>query len=166
MRRAGVLAVLFVAVVGCGGNGKPAKTGQLSFETLTDTAGLSVGSPILRTLEPYRLPNGLVRVRGEVDVPEGTRLQISMYRRQDHAMVARVQVLVEQGKFESPPVLGPRGPLPVDDYDFELLAHFNDTWQSPEVIQSSAGGRNLRGPGMTRDRIGEAVFLLHREAHL
>ena len=166
MRRAWVLAVAMVAAAGCGRSGKSDRSGNLSFESLSDTAGLAQGAPLLTTFEPYRLPNGLVRVRGTVDFPDGTRLQISIYRQQDHVMVARLQTLVEQRHFDSPPVLGERGPLPSGDYAFELLAHFNDTWQSPEVMVGSHRGLDLRGPGITRDRIGEAVFHLTRASRL
>lgn len=158
--------MLLVAVTGCGRSKNSAGSGDLSFESLSDTAGVTRGAPILTTFEPERLPNGLVRVHGLVDFPEGTRLQVSINRKQDHAMVARLQVLVNGGHFVSPPVMGERGTLPPGDYDFELLAYFNDAWQSPDVMNSSHRGLDLRGPGMTRDRIGDAVFHLHREGRL
>ena len=166
MRRAWVLAVAWLAVAGCGRSESRARSTELSFESLSDTAIVAQGAPLLTTFEPYRLPNGLVRVRGTLDVPDGTRLQVSIYRSQDHVMFARVQVLVEAHRFDSPPVLGEHGPLPRGPYTFDLLAHFNDTWQSAEVMAESRRGLDLRGPGMTRDRIGEAVFHLTRESRL
>jgi len=166
MRRAWVLAVACLALAGCGRSAKPQRSGDLSFETVTDTAGLATGAPLLTTFEPYRLPNGLVRVRGTVDFPDGTRLQVSIYRKQDHVMVARMQMPVEQHRFDSPPVLGEHGPIPTGDYVFELLTYFNQTWQAPQVMIVGRRGLQLRGPGITRDRIGDAVFRLTREARL
>jgi hypothetical protein len=166
MRRAWVLAVAWMALAGCGRSAKPERSDALSFETLSDTIGLAQGAPLLTTFEPYRLPNGLVRVRGTVDFPDGTRLQVSIYRKQDHAMVARMQMPVELGHFDSPPVLGEHGPLPRGDYVFELLTYFNETWQPPQVMIAGRRGLQLRGPGITRDRIGDAVFHLTREGRL
>ena len=160
------MAVAWFAVAGCGRSGQPAGSTELRFESLSDTANLSQGASLLKTFEPYRLPNGMVRVRGTVDLPDGTRLQVSIYRQPDHVMVARLQVLIAQRQFDSPPVLGEHGPLPAGDYSFELVAHFNDVWQSPGVMNAARRGLDLHGPGMTRDRIGEAVFLLTREAPL
>jgi hypothetical protein len=166
MRRAWVLAVAAFLVAGCGNSSHPRRSADLTFETLGDTSGLSQGTPLLRSLEPYRLSNGLVRVRGTVDFPDGTRLQVSIYRKEDHALVARMQMPVEQGKFDSPPVLGPRGPLPRGDYVFELLTYFNQTWQPANVMVAGHGGLELHGPGMSRDRAGDAVFRMTRESAL
>jgi len=166
MRRAWVLAVAWVAVAGCGRGAKPEHSGDLSFESVSDTAGLAQGASLLTTFEPYRLPNGLVRVRGTVDFPDGTRLQVSIYRKQDHVMVARMQMPVEQHRFDSPPVLGPHGPIPTGDYVFELLTFFNQTWQPAQVMVAGRRGLELRGPGMSRDRAGDAVFRLTREVTL
>jgi hypothetical protein len=165
MRRAWVLAVAWLAVAGCG-RAEKAKRSEVSFETLSDTSGLAQGATLLTDFEPYRLPNGLVRVRGTVALPEGTRLQVSIYRKRDHAMVARLQTLVNQSRFDSPPVLGPRGPLPTDLYEFELLTFFSDTWQTPQVMAASGRGLDLRGPGISRDAAGHAMFRLAREARL
>jgi hypothetical protein len=166
MRRAWWVAVVWIAIAGCGRSGARARSGDLSFESLSDTAGLAQGAPILDAIEPYRLPNGLVRVRGRVQLPDGTRLQISIVRKADHVMVSRLQVLIAQQRFDSPPVLGERGPIPQGDYAFELRAEFNDVWQSPAVMAATRGGRDLRGPGMTRDRAGEPVFVLTRDGRL
>jgi hypothetical protein len=166
MRRAWVLAVAWAAALGCGHSDRSGQSTELSFESLSDTASVSQGAPLLRAFEPYRLPNGLVRVRGKIDLPEGTRLQVSMYRQSDHVMLARLQVLIAQQQFDSSPVLGPHGPLPAGDYTFELLTYFNDVWQSPEVMTASDRGYALHGPGITRDRIGEPVFLLTKTGRL
>ncbi|HTM57811.1 MAG TPA: hypothetical protein VL123_05290 [Candidatus Udaeobacter sp.] len=166
MRRAWVLAVAWAAVAGCGRGEKSQRTTELSFETLSDTTAVVRGAPLLTRFEPYRLPNGLVRVRGEIDFPNGTRLQVSIYRKQDHVMVARMQMPVDERRFESPPILGEHGPLPAGDYVFELLTFFNETWQPADVLVHSDHGLALHGPGMKRDRAGGAVFLMTREGRL
>jgi hypothetical protein len=81
-------------------------------------------------------------------------------------MAGRFQVLLANHRFDSPPILGERGPLPVDDYRFEVLAHFDSLWQSPDVMRATRNGLALRGPGVTRDRLGRAAFWLEREGRL
>jgi hypothetical protein len=150
---------------GCGGKSeKPAR--ELSFEQLPDTTGLSRGAPILERFEPYRMANGAVRVTGRVRLPDGTKLQIAIKERGGRVAVAMAQVQVEGSQFDTPPLLGERGPLPRGDYRFEVLSHFNGDWQSPEVLRALHGGLALRGPGITRARDGAAALFLTREARL
>ena len=94
-----MLAVALAAACSCGRTGER-RTTSLSFETLSDTASMTSGAPILTSFEPYRLPNGLVRARGTARLPDGTRLQISMLRASDRAVVTRLQVPVEAGRFD------------------------------------------------------------------
>jgi hypothetical protein len=165
MRRAQVLALTLVLALAAAGCGRDAGQDEpLTFEELRDTTGLTRGRPLLRAFEPYRMPNGVLRVRGTADLPEGTRLQISVQR--GDAVLYRVHVHVRNHRFDSPPIIGERGPLPEDDYRFEVLAHFNDAWQTPEVLRATDDGRALRGPGITRGTHGEAAFLLIEEKRL
>lgn len=166
MRRAWVLAVALAAVSACGRAGGHHSTTTLSFETLSDTSGLQSGVPLLVSFEPYRLSNGLVRVRGAANFPDGTRLQISIVRERDHALVMRLQAPVEGGRFDSPPVMGERGPIAEGDYAFDVLARFDDAWQPPQVMIGSDQGRALHGPGMGRDRLGVPVFHVMRRGHI
>ena len=123
MRWVPVLA-LVMACAGCGGRGSHKAT-ELSFEGLPDTTGLSKGEALLTAVEPYRMANGALRVRGVIAFPDGARLQISVYRRSTHQMVGRLQVIVRNHRFDSPPLVGQGGPLPREEYRFEYLAHFN-----------------------------------------
>ena len=107
-----------------------------------------------------------MRVRGAVDFPDGTRLQVSVGRAADEREVARLQVSIENRAFETPPFMGERGPLPEDRYRFTLLAHFNDTWQPASVMSATAGGMRLRGPGIMRTAMGQASFFLREERRL
>jgi len=166
MRRAWVLAVALAAVSACGRAGERHSTTSLSFETLSDTAGLERGTPLLVSFEPYRLSNGLVRVRGAANFPDGTRLQISIVRESDHVPVMRLQTPVEGGRFDSPPVMGERGPIAEGDYAFDVLARFDDDWQPPQVLIASDQGRALHGPGMGRDRLGVPVFHVMRRGRI
>jgi hypothetical protein len=166
MRRAWVLAVGLATVSACGRAGERHAAGSLSFETLSDTAGLERGAPLLVSFEPYRLSNGLVRARGEANFPDGTRLQISIVRVSDQAMVMRLQVPVQGGRFDSPPVMGEKGPIAEGDYAFDVLARFDEEWQPAQVMIATDQGRALHGPGMGRDRLGVPVFHVVRQGHV
>jgi hypothetical protein len=159
------LALVLLAPAGCG-RGKPARQ-PLRFEDLgRDTAGLTRGRPLLDALEPYRMKNGVLRVRGAMNLPDGARIQLSIYRKDSNQMVSCVQFTVANHCFDSPPIIGPRGPLPVADYRFEVLVHFNSTWQPENVMRATHDGLALRGPGITRARSGEAAFFHSEERHL
>jgi hypothetical protein len=164
-----VLALALAApVAGCGRRDHHGETREPvtleELDALRDTTGLSNGGPIVKRFEPYRLGNGLIRARGELALPEGTVLQLALYRPGDRWPVARTQFTLERGRFDAPPMLGPRGPLPVGEYRFELVTFFDAQWQPAEVLRATHDGRDLRGPGITRDGQGRAAFS-HTEAH-
>jgi len=160
---AAVFAIATLAAIsGCGRRQEQAAT-ELEFERRDDTTGLSRGKPLIERIEPYRTANGTLRVKGDVELPDGLRLQISLYPRGSKQLLSRVQVVVDRHHFESPPILGASGPLPAGPYRFEYLALFNDAWQTPEVMRRIGEGRGLRGPGVTRDAVGGAAFYLVEE---
>ena len=159
------LLVTLAALSGCGGKEEQAPT-PLTFEELSDTAALSKGKPLLDKIEPYREANGVLRVRGQVLFPDGVRIQISLYTKDTQQLLKRVQVIVEDHHFVSPPMLGAEGPLPGGEYRFEYMALFNAAWQTPGVMRRTDAGRNLRGPGVTRDRVGGAAFYLIEERRI
>jgi hypothetical protein len=167
------LALAALAASGCGG-GESRQASELTLEELepggaapqVDTAALSRGQPLLTTFEPYRLPNGAIRVRGRLGFPDGTRVQLSLLRRPDLALQARTQVRIDAGGFESNDLFGGTGPLPRSDYRIELLAHFNDVWQSADVMRATGDGKRLRGPGITRGAGDQAAFLMHQDVTL
>ena len=138
----------------------------LSFERLPDTTGLSAGPAVVNQFEPYRMANGAVRVRGDARLPDSTMLQIAIRPPQGGPSVAMAQVVVVNGSFDTPPLLGEHGPLPRGSYRFELLSHFDADWQPQRVLRAIEGGKALRGPGITRARNGDAALLLTREARL
>ncbi|HEV2105612.1 MAG TPA: hypothetical protein VGU27_07755 [Candidatus Eisenbacteria bacterium] len=168
MRRAGPQA--FVPVVlacalplaGCGGSGSR-HADALTFEALPDSGASAAGPALLQSFEPYRMANGALRVRGRIAFPDGTRLQIAIRRPGERTSVAMVQVFVQDGGFDSPPMLGDRGPLPVGRYTFSLEAQFDAGWQPPQVLAATDDGRALRGPGMVRRRDGRPEFAATRE---
>ena len=160
-----LLAGMLAGLAGCGGGGeKPAR--ELSFEQLPDTTGLTLGAPILESLEASRMTSGAVRVTGRVRLPDGTKLQIAIKQPGGRVSVAMAQVFVQGERFDTPPLLGENGPLPRGEYHLELLGHFDHDWQSADVLRAMGGGTGLRGPGITRARDGSAALLLTREARL
>lgn len=156
--------ILLLGVTGCGR--RSAQDTSLHFEDLADTTGLSRGAPILTSFEPYRITGDALRVRGAAQLPDGTRLQVSVVRVATGQTVAVAQMTVQGRSFESGPLFGPRGPLPVDLYRFDVLAHFNSAWQTEQVLRATHDGRSLRGPGITRGTAGQAAFFLREERRL
>jgi len=166
MNRAGCLAlVALLAVTGCGRrHEEPAS--ELRFQLPTDTTGLSRGDALLTRIESTRMPGGAVRLHGTVGFPDGVRLQISIVRKETSEMLARVQVVTAEHRFESTPILPEGGPVPHGVYRVEMLSLFNPAWQTPEVLHRTHDGRDLRGPGITRDPLGDASFFLVEELTL
>jgi hypothetical protein len=159
-----LVAILFAGAGGC--ERRQARETSLSFEDLSDTTGLSAGAPILASFEPVRITGGALLVRGLADLPDSARLQISVVRITTRETVGVTQVTVKNRSFETPAIFGPRGPLPIDVYRFEVLAHFNPAWQPASVLRATHDGRSLRGPGITRSRAGQPAFFLREERRL
>jgi hypothetical protein len=165
VRPAFVALGLAFAVAGCGRNDHP-RSGPLTFEELPDSTGLTRGAPILGALEPYRMTGGAMRVRGGVRLPDGTRVQVTVSDARTHTTVKALQVSIQDGRFETPPFMSERGPLPPGTYTFDLLAYFNPAWQSDAVLRATHGGGALRGPGIVRTRDGGVVFHLAEDRTL
>jgi hypothetical protein len=174
MRRANATAVRAVLCVCCAyafalsgcGREKATPEPPVTFEKLPDTTGLSAGPAILESVSPYRMSNGAVRVTGAARLPDSTMLQIAIRAPGGGVSLAMAQVVVVGGRFDTPPLLGDRGPLPVGKYRVEVLSHFNADWQPARVLHAIANGAQLRGPGITRARNGDAALLLSQEARL
>ena len=158
------LPCLLFALHSCGG-GK-SSSGDLSFEALPDSTGLAQGAPLVQDFEPYRMSNGAVRVKGRLRVPDGTLLQVAIKQPGGAVAVAMAQVRVQGEQFDTPPLLGDRGPLPSGTYRFELLSHFTESWQGAEGAAALRAGPALRGPGITRARDGAAALFLAKEGRL
>jgi|WetSurMetagenome_2_1015567.scaffolds.fasta_scaffold762592_1 hypothetical protein len=156
--------ILLAALAGC--SRRQAGDSALSFEDLSDTTGLSRGGPILTSFEPYRMTGQALRVRGTANLPDGTRLQISIVRVATGETILVAQMTVEDKAFETEPLMSSRGPLPVDLYRFDVLAHFNPVWQTEKVLRATHDGRSLRGPGTTRGKGGQPAFFLREERRL
>ncbi|MCC6649592.1 MAG: hypothetical protein IT348_00425 [Candidatus Eisenbacteria bacterium] len=161
MSAACLVLPLLLVLSGCGR--KEDKPQDLTFETLADTSGLAQGKPLLTDFEAIRHDNGLLRVRGKVAFPDGTRIQIAVKKIGELVSVAMVQVTVQGGEFDSPPMMGEAGPLPVDTWRFEITAQFTPEFQPGEVMLATNNGLALRGPGITRTRLGGATFFLAQE---
>ena len=157
-------AAFVLLIAGC--QSKPRGSSELTFERGGEVPGLTRGPALLREFEPYRMENGALRVRGKVDLPDGTRLQVAVKRKGEDTSVQMVQVLVDQGGFDSPPMVSDHGPLPVSEYRFEVLVHFTREWQDAHVMRATDDGRALRGPGVTRTKQGVASFFLVQEAKI
>lgn len=154
-------ALLALFLAGCGGETKQPQS--LTFEQLPDTAGLSRGRAIVDSLTIERMDGGALRVRGLANLPDGTRLQVAIRPAGGGSTLAMTQVLVHAGRFESAPLAGDLGPLPPDQYRFEVVAHFTPDWQAADVLRATNEGRTLRGPGITRSKQGDAALYLVEE---
>jgi len=164
-------ALVALTVIGCGGEKKKDEPRErvLTFEELAkerDTTGLSQGGAIVRSFEPYRMENGAVRIRGELGFPDGTVFQIAIFRPGEPRPFMRVQSEVVHGHFDTPPIIGTNGPLAKGTYHFELTVFFDSSLQPPAVLQKTGDGRDLRGPGVTRDRNGIPAFSYAEDRHL
>jgi hypothetical protein len=113
----------------------------------------------MRKFEPYRMENGAARVRGELGFPDETVLQIAIFKLGERYPFTRIQSQVRRGQFDTPPIIDAQGrPLPPGTYHFELTVFFESSLQPPSVMRSTGNGRELRGPGITRDRNGIPAF--------
>ncbi len=139
---------------------------ELTLERMPGTPGPAARAPVLETLEPYRMTNGAVRVKGRVRLPDGALLQIAVKEPGGTTSVAMAQVRVAGRAFDTPPLLGERGPLPRGSYRFEVLAHLTEEWQGAEVMRALAAGGPLEGPGITRARDGRAALYVVKEGAL
>jgi hypothetical protein len=151
-------------IAGCGS--KPSeKEAPLTFHQLdgADTAGLSRGAPLLRTVEIQRDPAGAITARGRLDLPEGTRLELIVYAPGGSEVLGRTQFALRDGRFESPPVFGAGGPLPEGRYRFQLRGRFDPSLQPPEVMAAAGRGRGLHGPGVIRTADGLFAFVHDEE---
>jgi hypothetical protein len=148
--------VACTALAGCGGGDRDASS--LEFIEIGDSAETGRGRPLLTGLEPYRMENGAVRVRGRIDMPDRTRLQVSIERSDTREIVGRVQVRIVDRAFDTPPILGPSGPLPKGRYRVEAYTLFNPVWQEPDVMRKTDDGRRIKGVGMTLDQAGDPGY--------
>jgi hypothetical protein len=94
------------------------------------------------------------------------RIQVTVFAKGGSHALARGHAVTDGGAFETPPLMGGDGPLPVADYRIELLALFIANAQTAEVLRRTDDGRALRGPGMTRDRAGAAAYFVTDERRL
>ena len=155
-----VIAIAAAAGTGCGGKGASRSGGELTFETLHDTTGLSAGDAIVQAFDAYRMDNGAMRVHGRIRLPDGARVQVAVKAPGGRVALTMVQVSVFDGAFDSPPMIGAHGPLPKGRYVFEISAHFTPDWQPADVLRATDDGRSLRGPGITRTQLGGAMLWL------
>lgn len=154
--------ICVLALAGCGAR-RDEKPRDLTFETIADTTGLAEGPPLVSDFEAIRHENGLIRVRGRARFPNGTRLRIAVSQPGADFTSAMVQVAVQDSLFDSPPLMGDAGPLPVREWRFEITAQFTPEFQPAEVMLATTNGLALRGPGITRTRLGGASFFLAME---
>ncbi|MEQ1834733.1 MAG: hypothetical protein ABL977_16935 [Candidatus Eisenbacteria bacterium] len=166
LRGSFLIAGALLALAGCSRRQESKTDAPLTFEKQPDTTGLSAGADVLVELVPYRMDNGAVRVRGRLRLPDSTMVRIAFKQPGGTVAVAMAQVFVIGGQFDTPPLLGDRGPLPKADYRIELLSHFDADWQPASVVRELGNGAALRGPGITRARNGDAALFLTRETHL
>jgi hypothetical protein len=143
---------------GSGRDGAPAAEGAGPEDRQEEPSGRS----LLGGLDVFRDRTGALRARGRLELPDGTRMQLTVYRPEGGPPLARTQFALQAGRFESPPLTGPDGPLPEALYRFHLVTYFDPAWQPREVMEATDEGRALKGPGVTRGHRGRVAFL-HQE---
>ncbi len=157
------MTLAWLGAAGCGRSTTPpssAPDATLTFHILDqDTAGLSRGPTLLTAFDIYRDATGAIRTRGRIHLPDGTRLQLTLYRPGRREILARTQFPVANGEFQSLPLTGPSGGFPEGRYRFELVSYFDSSWQPPQVMTATDDGRSLRGPGIVRGQNGIAAFV-------
>jgi hypothetical protein len=160
------LVCLAAALGGCDGcrRDKSAPlSGGLTFEKLADTLGLSRGAPLLTRFDVERSEGGVLLVHGAADLPDGTRLRVAIKRPDESFASSMSEMTVKDRRFDSPPMVGDSGPLPFSTWRFEISALFTPTSQPTAVLLATDEGKALRGPGITRTRLGGAEFFLVQE---
>jgi len=160
-------AVAAVMIAGCGSHPRE-KDSALTFERLdpkADTTGISRGTAMLREFEVDRDGAGAMRAKGRMEMPDATVLELYIYPPGGSSEVlGRTRFTLRDHQFESPPVFGPGGPLPVGNYHFQLLGRFDPDIQPADVMAAVGNGSRLRGPGIIRSRSGTIVFIHDLEA--
>jgi hypothetical protein len=161
-RLCAVVTALLIA--SCGS--KPAEKPQkLTFERLDagDTTGWTQGPALLHTFEITRVPGGALRAKGNLDLPDGTKLELNVYPPTGNTILARTQFEIHGGSFETAPLNGFEGPLPEQTYHFQLRGIFDPAVQPPQVMAALNGGRKLRGPGMVEGPNGLIAYVHDEE---
>lgn len=162
------MTLTLIVLAGCGRSNAPSAgvspTDTLSFQMLDDTTGLSQGDALLADFEVARDRSGAVRARGHLHLPDGTRVEITLSKPGAREPLARTQVVVSDGRFESVPMTGGAGGVPPGLYRVQLSTYFDSSWQPPDVMAATGNGRTLRGPGVVRGNNGIAAFV-HTEDH-
>jgi hypothetical protein len=159
-------AIAAMMIAGCGSQQRRDEP-TLRFrrlDPLRDTTGISRGAPLLQTFDVQRDGAGALRAEGRLDLPEDTRLELIVYRPGGAQVLGRTQFTLHDGHFESPPVLGAGGPLPVGVYHFQLRGRFDPDVQSPQVMRAVGNGHRLRGPGIIQIGSGMVAFVHDLEA--
>jgi hypothetical protein len=154
-------AIAAMMIAGCGSR-EHRDDSTLRFrkiEERTDTAGLSRGRTLLQSFAVVRDPAGALRAEGRLGLPEGTVLELIVYAARGAEVRGRTQFILHDGRFESPPILGPGGPLPEGTYHFQLRARFDPELQPAEVMNAVDGGLALRGPGIMQIGSGMVAFV-------
>lgn len=164
-----LLALLLVATCALAGCSKreelPAGGEPMTLEELdrlNDTTGLSKGPERFRRLEAARGPDGQVRANGAIAFPDGTVGQLVVYADGATTPLTRIPFRLADGRFRDVLVSGPGGPLAPGRYRFEVTVLLAPSIQSADVMRSLGDPSRLRGPGITRDRLGGAAYT-HRE---
>jgi len=147
-----IIVILALQFVACDKSGGPG----------TGTARAAYTLPEHFTLEPAaeRGPEDRIFITGHTNLPDGLRIGVEVglgkYRMTDDflkipwkaGLIAQdYQVVISDGKFRSAGLRPEQAPIPAGKYHVHFLAHFNEAWQTPEILAiAGRGGRNLLGP--------------------
>ena len=107
--------------------------------------------------KPFLVERHEFRQRSELPVG-----QLVVYAGDTPGVLTRIPFRLENGRFAGVVVQAPGGSLPPGRYRFEVTVLLDPSIQPASVMRSLGDPSRLRGPGITRDRVGGAAFS-HRE---
>ncbi|MBT2771060.1 hypothetical protein J7J47_02295 [Halomonas sp. ISL-60] len=107
-------------------------------------------APHLTKVEAFaeRDTNGRIIVFGKVNLPNDTKLMISVRESGGGLLYGQDKCAVRHGAFSSKGFSNKGHPLPAKRYHIAIVSYFNGAWRQPESVLSGVGslGHRLLGP--------------------
>ncbi|MDF1613856.1 hypothetical protein [Desulfurivibrio dismutans] len=116
-----------------------------------EEVGIPAGeAPYLVKVEAFaeRDEGGRIIVFGKANLPNDTKLMISVRESGGGWLYGQDKCAVRHGAFSSKGFSDKGDPLPAKRYHIEIFSYFNVAWRQPEAVLSGVGslGRRLIGP--------------------
>lgn len=101
-------------------------------------------------LRYLRTPGGELQVSGQVNLPEGTILDVEVYAG-DLLLAVDSPVTIQNGALQTRPLLQRGRPFTPGSYGVRIRATFGEGWQPPQVLLVvGPKGERLAGPQINR----------------